>query len=75
MRSVHLVALSVALAVSQAAFAGPGPTGGDSTIGAYDAAAGRFFLRNSNSGGAADGGSFLFQQPNRIPITGDWDGS
>ena len=48
---------------------------GDTTIGAYDPAAGRFFLRNSNSGGTADGGSFLFQQPNRIPVTGDWDGS
>jgi extracellular elastinolytic metalloproteinase len=44
-----------------------------STVGAYDPATASFFLRYSNTVGAADV-NFIFGAPGAKPIAGDWDG-
>src|SRR4029453_8004448 len=51
---------------------------GTDTVGAYNPASERFFLRNSNSAGAPDAGNFKFNvtlaPSDEVPVTGDWDG-
>jgi hypothetical protein len=49
---------------------------GVETIGLYDGAAGKFFLRNSNSAGVADT-VFRYgpQSAGWKPVSGDWDGN
>jgi len=51
---------------------------GTTTIGSYVAALERFYLRDSNTTGAADAGNFKFSvtagASDEIPLTGDWDG-
>ncbi|RLI12451.1 hypothetical protein DRO33_02635 [Candidatus Bathyarchaeota archaeon] len=42
-------------------------------MGVYDPSTATFFLRNSNSSGFADI-TFVYGNPNWIPIAGDWDG-
>ena len=44
------------------------------TIGAFNPATATWFLRNSNSSGAPDAGSFAYGAPNWYPVTGDWNG-
>lgn len=46
--------------------------GGLETIGLFDRSNGSFFLRNSNSAGAADL-TFNFGGGNLVPVRGDWD--
>lgn len=45
-----------------------------STIGAYDPTSGAFFLRNSNTPGAADIVFTFGAGGSAVPITGDWNG-
>ena len=51
---------------------------GTDTIGVYVPATERFFLRNSNSSGAADAGNFKFSVTaaagDELPVVGDWNG-
>lgn len=47
--------------------------GGSTTVGAYDPANSRFYLRNSNTPGPADT-AINYGNPNWTPIAGDWDG-
>jgi hypothetical protein len=64
--------------MATASWAGPPATGGTDTIGAYNPASERFFLRNSNNAGAPDAGNFKFNvtlaPSDEVPVTGDWDG-
>jgi subtilisin family serine protease len=46
-------------------------TNGTDTIGVYRN--GRYYLRNSNTGGVSDT-TFIFGQAGDIPVTGDWNG-
>ncbi len=50
------------------------PAAIDDTIGIYDSGSGTFFLRNSNSSGAADVVT-SFGPAGVTPISGDWDGN
>jgi hypothetical protein len=45
------------------------------TIGAFDSATGTWYLRNSNSAGAPDGGQFQYGGPGWVGLVGDWNGS
>jgi hypothetical protein len=79
---VRLLLLSAAVVVSAGpSWAGPPASGGSDTVGAYYGAQERFFLRNSNSSGAADAGNFKFNvtatADDERPVIGDWnaDGS
>jgi len=51
---------------------------GSDTVGVYLPASERFFLRNSNSAGAADAGNFKFAVTatagDELPVAGDWNG-
>jgi hypothetical protein len=49
---------------------------GDDTVGLFNPATGRSFLRNSNSSGQPDAGKFTFSVgvTGLTPVTGDWDG-
>jgi hypothetical protein len=44
------------------------------TPGVFDPATGTWYLRNSNSPGAADAGQFQYGAPGWIPVVGDWNG-
>lgn len=76
--NVHLraIALGVALALGpdSVTWAGPGGDGTD-TIGLYNPANSKFFLRNSNNAGQPDAGNFAFSVgvAGVTPLTGDWD--
>lgn len=58
------------------ALGGVGAGDGSDTPGGYDSVAGGWFLRNSNSSGAANA-VFTFGPPNSVmsPVRGDWDGN
>jgi uncharacterized protein (TIGR03118 family) len=45
------------------------------TIGAFDPSTGTFFLRNENSSGAPDAGTFSFGAPGWKTVMGDWTGT
>ena len=51
---------------------------GSTTIGSYLPATERFYLRDSNTTGAADTGNFKYSvtaaASDETPVTGDWDG-
>jgi hypothetical protein len=44
------------------------------TPGVFDPASGTWYLRNSNSPGAADAGTFQYGAPGWVPVVGDWNG-
>jgi uncharacterized protein (TIGR03118 family) len=45
------------------------------SVGAFDPTTATFFLRNENSSGAPDGGSFQFGAPGWKAVMGDWTGT
>jgi hypothetical protein len=45
-----------------------------SGIGAFDSAAGTWYLRDETSAGAPDGGQIVYGLPNWEPVVGDWNG-
>jgi hypothetical protein len=47
---------------------------GTKTVGIFRPSEGRWYLRNSNSGGPPDAGSFLYGSPGDDPVVGDWNG-
>ncbi len=44
------------------------------TAGAFDPATGKWFLRNTDTGGPPDVAPFAFGAPGWLPVVGDWDG-
>ncbi len=63
------------LEITRAAYACCGsPAAVDDTIGIYDSGSGTFFLRNSNTSGAADVVA-SFGPAGVTPLAGDWDGN
>jgi hypothetical protein len=73
-RFIAITSFFLLLPMGVAMAGAPSGCTGTTTIGAYAPSIGKFFLRNSNDAGGADGGVFKFQQPNRDPVTGNWDG-
>ncbi len=53
----------------------PTAAGAESTVGAFDPAAGVWYLRFSNSPGAPDVAPFAYGAPGWTPVIGDWDGN
>jgi cyclophilin family peptidyl-prolyl cis-trans isomerase len=45
------------------------------TVGAFDPSSATWYLRNSNSAGAPDAGTFAYGTPGSWGVTGDWDGN
>jgi hypothetical protein len=48
--------------------------GAPQTAGVFDPATATWYLRNSNSAGGPDAGSFSFGAPGWLPVVGDWSG-
>jgi hypothetical protein len=44
------------------------------TVGTFDPATATWYLRNGNSPGVPDAGSFVYGAPGWKPVVGDWDG-
>src|SRR5207248_937108 len=44
------------------------------TVGTFDPTTATWYLRNSNSSGATDAGTFQYGAGGWVPVTGDWNG-
>jgi hypothetical protein len=55
-------------------FAGLAVTPPPATVGTFDPTTATWYLRNSNSAGSPDAGSFAYGLANWVPMVGDWNG-
>jgi hypothetical protein len=49
--------------------------GNGTTVGVIDPATATWYLRNSNTAGTPDAGTFQYGLPGWTPVAGDWNGS